>query len=203
MRFFPLNVAALLLHGVGTMHAQGADIIRGRVLDDSSRALVGASVVITRGPDRLVQSTVTDSAGRYSSRFEQGTGDYLVNVSSLGFRTARCRVPRLGSVRELVADFTMGRDLAMMAAVKVTAATPVRARANIASTTLAETGASEQWANGVAGRVGINAAGDLGAMAGTIPGVTYGSARDRRHLRPHARRILRCIHPRAARGRIP
>ena len=172
MRFTPLNVAAMLLLAAGTLPAQSADIVRGRVLDDSSRALVGASVVITRGPDRLVQSTVTDSAGRYSSRFEQGTGDYLVNVSSLGFRTARRRIQRLGSERELVADFTMGRDLAMLAAVKVTAAKPVRASATIASPYQAETGASEQWANGVAGRVSINAAGDLGAMAGTIPGVT-------------------------------
>lgn len=74
MRFLPLNVAAILLLAAGTVRAQSADIVRGRVLDDSSRALVGASVVITRGPDRLVQSTITDSTGRYSSRFEQGTG---------------------------------------------------------------------------------------------------------------------------------
>ena len=60
MRSRSLNVAALLLLAVGTVRAQGADIVRGRVLDDSSRALVGASVVITRGPDRLVQSTVTE-----------------------------------------------------------------------------------------------------------------------------------------------
>jgi hypothetical protein len=172
MRFLPLNVAAMLLLAVGTVRAQSADIVRGRVLDDSSRALVGASVVITRGPDRLVQSTVTDSAGRYSSRFEQGTGDYLVNVSSLGFRTARRRVQRLGNERELVVDFTMGRDLAMLAAVKVTAAKPVRASASISSPYQAETGASEQWVDGVAGRVSANQAGDLGAMAGTIPGVT-------------------------------
>ena len=172
MRFTPLNVAVMLLLATGTRRAQGADVVRGRVLDDSSRALVGASIVITRGPDRLVQSTVTDATGRYSSRFEQGTGDYLVNVSSLGFRTARRRVQRLGSERELVADFTMGRDLAMLAAVKVTAAKPVRPSTTIASPYLAETGASEQWANGVAGRVSVNAAGDLGAMAGTIPGVT-------------------------------
>ena len=59
MRFTPLNVAAVLLLGAGTLRAQGADVVRGRVLDDSSRALVGASIVITRGPDRLVQSTVT------------------------------------------------------------------------------------------------------------------------------------------------
>ncbi len=162
----------MLLLGAGTMRAQGANVVRGRVLDDSSRALAGASIVITREPDRLVQGTVTDATGRYSSRFEQGTGDYLVNVSSLGFRTARRRVQRLGSERELVADFTMGRDLAMLAAVKVTAVKPGRASAAIASPYLAETGASEQWANGVAGRVSVNAAGDLGAMAGTIPGIT-------------------------------
>jgi hypothetical protein len=30
-----------------------ADVVRGRVTDDSARAVAGATVMITRGPDRL------------------------------------------------------------------------------------------------------------------------------------------------------
>ncbi len=105
-----------------------ADIVRGRVIDDSARVVVGAAVNITRGPDRLVQSTVTDSSGRYSVRFDPGTGDYLVHVAYAGFRPARRRVERVGSERELVADFTLGRDMALLAAVKVNASRPERAR---------------------------------------------------------------------------
>ncbi len=164
-------LALVLLTGTA-LQAQAADIVRGRVLDDSSRALVGAAVIITRGPDRLVQQTLTDSVGRYSLRFDPGTGDYLVNVSSIGFKTARRRVQRVGSERELVADFTMGRDLAMLAAVRVTAVKPERARATVANGSQLEVGANEQWNQGVEGRVSPNAAGNLNAIAGTMPGVT-------------------------------
>ena len=40
-----------------------SEVVRGRVADDSGKALV-ATVVVTRGPDRLVQQTTNDSAGR-------------------------------------------------------------------------------------------------------------------------------------------
>ena len=53
-----------------------------------------ASIVVTRGPDRLTQQTTSDSSGNYSTRFEQGTGDYLVYVTAPGFKSARRRVQR-------------------------------------------------------------------------------------------------------------
>lgn len=147
------------------------ETVRGRVIDDSSRVLNGAAVTITRGPDRLVQTATTDSAGRYSSRFEPGTGDYLVYVSAVGYRPARRRVQRMASERELVADFTLARDLTLLQAVKVIADKPVRA-SNSASPFTAETGASEAWASGVNGQVLPGARGDMNTIAGTIPGVT-------------------------------
>ncbi len=148
-----------------------ADIIRGRVIDDSSRAVRGATVFLTRGPDRLVQQTTTDSAGLYSNRFEQGTGDYLVTVSAPGLKSARRRVQRLGVERELVADFILSRDLATLATVRVTAAKAVRASAFVGPTQ-ASPGASEGWASGVNGQISPTAAGDINAIAGTMPGVT-------------------------------
>ena len=156
----------------GALHAQGADVVRGRVLDDSSRVLPGAIVSITRGPDRLVQQVVTDSTGRYSSRFDPGTGDYLVHVSMPGFRAARRRVERVADERELVADFTLQRDLAVLDAVRVTANQPTRAQAQVATPYAREVGASEQWNQGAEGRVSPNAAGNLSAIAATMPGVT-------------------------------
>ena len=101
---------------------QSAETVRGRVIDDSSGAVRGPQVTVTRGPDRLVQTALTDSAGQYSSRFDPGTGDYLVYVSALGLKPARRRVQRVASERELIADFTLARDLAMLATVKVVAA---------------------------------------------------------------------------------
>lgn len=163
---------AITLFGALPLHAQAADIVRGRVIDDSARVVIGAAVNITRGPDRLVQSTVTDSSGRYRLRFDPGTGDYLVHVSYPGFRAARRRVERVGNERELVADFTLGRDLALLAAVKVNANRPVRAEAQVANPYEREVGAAEQYDQGVEGRVSPNVAGNLSMIAATMPGVT-------------------------------
>src|SRR5689334_11221729 len=144
-----------------------ADVIRGRVTNDSGRAVI-ATVVVTRGPDRLTQTTTTDSAGNYRVRFEEGTGDYLVNVSSVGLRSARRRVQRQGTERELVANFVLAVDLTLLAATKVTAERPVRATNNI-SPFQPETGASEKWSDGVNGQISPTIAGDLNAIAGTMP----------------------------------
>lgn len=148
-----------------------SDVVRGRVMGDSGRVLSMATVIITRGPDRLTQQTFTDSAGRYTLKFDVGTGDYLVYVSSMGFKSERRRILRVASERELVADFTLARDLAVLATVKVTAVKPVRAN-NRVSTTAPEIGASEKWSEGVAGQLSPALAGDVTALAGTIPGVT-------------------------------
>ncbi len=161
-----------LTAGTRAASAQGADVVRGRVVDDSARAVGGAAVSITRGPDRLVQTTTTGPDGRYSLRFEPGTGDYLVHVAFTGFRPARRRVERVGSERELVADFTLGRDMALLAAVKVNANRPVRAEALVASPYEREVGAAESYDQGVEGRVSPNMAGNLAMIAGTMPGIT-------------------------------
>ncbi|MEQ1692548.1 MAG: carboxypeptidase-like regulatory domain-containing protein, partial [Gemmatimonas sp.] len=165
-------VVALLCASAAPLASQSApEVVRGRVLDDSSRALTGATVTITRGPDRLVQFDTTDADGRYSSRFDPGTGDYLVHVASVGFRSARRRVQAQANERELIADFTLGRDLTLLATVKVKADKPVRA-SNAPSPYNPETGASERWSEGVNGRVTPGSAGDLNAIASTMPGIT-------------------------------
>jgi hypothetical protein len=84
----------------------GPETVRGRVVGDSARPIPGASVIVVRGPDRLTQQATADSAGRFSVRFAEGTGDYLVTVSAPGYRTARRRVQRQGSEQVLGADFT-------------------------------------------------------------------------------------------------
>jgi hypothetical protein len=170
----PAALLALTL-AFGTAGAQSeADVVRGRVTDDSSRAVAGATVMITRGPDRLTQQTATDSTGAFSSRFEQGTGDYLVYVSATGFKTERKRVQRQGTERELVANITLARDLTMLAAVKVTAARPERA-SNAVRPTDPEPGGTDRWNEGVNGQVSPSVQGDLAATASTMSNVTMGA----------------------------
>ncbi len=167
-----------LLGAAGTAAAaqQAPDVIRGRVTDDSSHVVRGATVKVTRGPDRLTLDATTDSLGDYRVRFEMGTGDYLVYVSAPGYRAARRRVQRQGAERELVADFALARDLTVLAAVKVTAVAPERASGATVSPTDREPGASERWSEGVNGQLPPIVAGNLGAIAGTFSnvGVTSG-----------------------------
>ncbi len=151
-----------------------ADLIRGTVTDDSARALAGASIFVTRGPDRAMKQTTTDSAGRYALTFENGTGDYLVAVNAAGFKTARRRVQRVNAEVEFTADFVLSRDAATLAAVKVVAEKPERA-SNSVGPFMAETGASEKWADGVSGRLAPSLAGDVSALAATMPGITVGA----------------------------
>src|SRR5690349_10594734 len=113
-----------------------ADVIKGRIVDDSSRAIAGATIMVTRGPDRLTQQTTSDVSGNYSTKFDQGTGDYLVYVTATGYKSARRRVQRQQSETELVANFSLGKDVATLDAVKVTAQRPVRATNEIRPTNL-------------------------------------------------------------------
>jgi hypothetical protein len=151
-------------------NGQAPDVIRGKVTDDSSHAVI-ATVMITRGPDRLTQTDTTDAAGNFSVRFEQGTGDYLVYVTAPGFRSARRRVQRETTETEFVANFSLAKDLALLDTVKVRAQRPVRA-SNTVSPTTAEPGSSERWLDGVSGLIPPTTAGDLNAIAGTMPNVT-------------------------------
>jgi hypothetical protein len=150
------------------------DIVRGRVVGDSARPLAGAAVIVVRGPDRLTLQAVTDSAGRFSVRFDEGTGDYLVTVTAPGYRASRRRVQRQGGERVLAADFTLSREVATLAAVNVRGERPARASNRVSPTTL-ETGAAERWREGVEGQLSPTVAGDLNALAGTMPGVTLGA----------------------------
>jgi hypothetical protein len=168
-----LSTLALPLARGGAQQPSAPEVIRGRVTDDSSRALVAATVMVTRGPDRLVLQAKSDSSGNYSVRFEQGTGDYLVYVSAPGFRPARRRVQRQDAEHELVANFTLARDLALLDAIKVTAEKPVRATNPIRPTN-PDPGSSEKWNDGVGGQIPPTVAGDLNAIAGTMSNVTMG-----------------------------
>ncbi|HEX7940446.1 MAG TPA: carboxypeptidase-like regulatory domain-containing protein, partial [Gemmatimonadaceae bacterium] len=167
-----MRAFGLLVLGARLAHAQSApDVVRGRVTDDSAHAVVGATVMITRGPDRLTQQATTDSTGAYRSRFEEGTGDYLVYVAVTGFKPVRRRVQRQGEERELVADLTLARDLTVLAAVKVTATRPERASNDVRPSD-PEPGSGDKWKEGVEGQMSPSVVGDLNALAGTMPNVT-------------------------------
>ena len=171
MKSLRFLLVALAISGRGLGAQSTADIVRGHVTSDSGKTVIGATVVVTRGPDRLSQNTTTDSAGNYSVRFDPGTGDYLVYVAFTGLRPARRRVQRQGTEHELVANFVLAVDVTLLATQRVTADRPVRA-SNSVNPTQPETGASEKFSDGVNGQLSPTIAGDLSAIAGTLPNVT-------------------------------
>ncbi|HKY98527.1 MAG TPA: carboxypeptidase-like regulatory domain-containing protein, partial [Gemmatimonadaceae bacterium] len=169
-----LLIVVLAIAAASTAGAQnGPETIKGKITDDSSRAVV-ASIAVTRGPDRLTQQTTSDSSGNYSTVFEQGTGDYLVYVSAPGYKAARRRVQREGNETVLVANFQLAQEVTTLDAVRVSANRPVRASNNITPTQQNEPGSSEKWNDGVSGAVAPTIAGDLNALAGTMSNVTMG-----------------------------
>jgi hypothetical protein len=174
-----LSLVAVLLGSVAQAQVappqRPPEVIRGKVTNDSGTAIPAATVMITRGPDRLTQPGTTDAKGMYSIRFEIGTGDYLVYVSAPGFKAVRRRVQRQANEHEFVADFQLVQDIATLATVKVTAEKPVRAT-NPISPTQPEVGANERWQDGVAGQIPPTVAGDLNAIAGTMSNVTMTAA---------------------------
>jgi len=154
--------------------AQRSETVRGRVVNDSGRG-VAASVIVTRGPDRLVQRTTTDSNGNFSLVFDPGTGDYLIHASAPGLRAVRRRVTRTGDARVLSVDLTLAPDLTVLSAIRVTAQRVVRPSA-VVRPTEPEAGTSERWKEGVAGQLPPGLAGDLAAIASTTPGISMTGA---------------------------
>ncbi|MEO7103769.1 MAG: carboxypeptidase-like regulatory domain-containing protein, partial [Gemmatimonadaceae bacterium] len=170
-RFLAALILCLALPAQLVFAQSEPDIVRGRVTDDSSRAIAGAAVIVTRGPDRLVQHDTTDSTGSFSLKFDPGTGDYLVFISATGYSSVRRRVQRAGTEHELIANFILKPDLTKLAAINVKASKPTRARLDIGPYN-PETGSSEKWQDGVNGQVPPSTAGDLNSVAGTMSNVT-------------------------------
>jgi hypothetical protein len=170
-RVLPLLGALLGLSPLGALTAQGvsADVVEGRVLDDSAHAVI-ATVKVTRGPDRQTREIATDSAGRFRTQFDSGTGDYLVYASAPGLRSARRRVQAQPGEHRLRVDLVLAHDLTVLASVHVTAVRPERAVVRIGPGE-PEPGASEQWSGGVNGQLPPTVAGELRAFAGTFSGV--------------------------------
>jgi len=147
-----------------------SELVRGRVVDDAARAVVGASITITRAPDRRTMQAVTDSVGKFLVRVVDGSGDYLVLVVKEGYLAVRRRVEATSGVGDLVADFIL-RPTPVLSTVEVRSIRPVRATNTLLSGEPG-TGAAERWRDGANGQVAPTLAGDIDALAGTIPGVT-------------------------------
>ena len=162
---------ALTLPGANALAQAGSlrrEVIRGRATTDGTVPVPLADVVVTMAPDRQLFQTKTDSAGYYRLVIANGTGDYLVHVGKIGYTAFRKRVQRTGADTVYVVDAKMPQIAQKLEAVQVQAAKPKPQRGPGFGT---EVGASEQVAGGVNGQLSPDQAGDLTAIASTIPGI--------------------------------
>jgi carboxypeptidase family protein len=145
------------------------EIVRGTVTRADGAPVAGADVIATRAPDRVYKSTKSDSAGHYFIDWPDGTGDYLVHVAAIGFDAFRKRVTSTGDT-VLVVDAKLTSQNAVQALAPVVT-TAARSKPTRDQLPLGDPGTSEQTTSGMNGTLPPGLAGDLSAIAGTMPGV--------------------------------
>ncbi|MEO8622501.1 MAG: carboxypeptidase regulatory-like domain-containing protein [bacterium] len=144
--------------------------IRGTVTDSAGKPIPGAEVIATRAPDRAFKSATSGAAGDYSIDWPEGTGDYLVHASAVGYEAFRKRATNPGTDSVLTLNISMKAiaKVQELAAVVTTARKPKPTRNPPFG---ADVGAAEQQSGGLNGTISPDLAGDLSAIAGTLPGV--------------------------------
>ena len=169
MRLTPRSLAAALLGailiGAAPLHAQQADVVRGRVIGPDSVPIEGAQVTVTSLSGNVSRTARTDKAGRFTVTFPSGEGDYIVSFAALGFAVKRFEVKRMADEEILIADAKLTRAAVNLEAMKVTAPREKVGR-NDAQPDIS--GTEHPVVN-----AGLPPAdlGDLAAMAATLPGV--------------------------------
>lgn len=152
-----------------------ADTLTGRVTAlETGAPISGATIFVTRGPDRLLQQDTSRADGRWRVIFTPGTGDYLVFISSPGATSFRKRVTRAAAEQQFTVDAALKTGaVTQLAAVRVQAAAPRPERQN---RTGAEptVGSNERTAEGVFAAVSPTSTGNPMATAATIPGLNVG-----------------------------
>ena len=166
-RLLPIVVAIVLavIASASQAFAQQVDVIRGQIAGPDNAPIENANVTATSVQGGVNRTARTDKSGRFTITFPGGEGDYYVNVTSIGFAPRRFEVKRTADQDILVADARLQR----MVLLDTMRAVAERGRVN-RNDKVADIGGSEQTANAAA--VSAAQAGDLNAMAASIPGVT-------------------------------
>lgn len=166
-RWFSILTVAIASLSARDLAAQ-TDVIRGKVIGPDSAALPGVQVSVTSISGNVTRTARTDTKGNFSISFPNGDGDYMVSFSAMGFAAKRFEVKRTVDQEFLVADAKLAR-----AAVTLDAMTVQQARNKPNRNDALATDISGSERGLTSGLLGADQAGDLAAMAGSLPGFTY------------------------------
>ncbi len=158
-----LTLAALLV--AAPLQAQQLDVIRGVITGPDSLPIAGARVTATSLSGNVNRNARTDTKGRFTITFPGGDGDYFVTVTAIGFSPRRFEVKRTADQEVLLADSRLSRAVTQLDEVRVVGDRPRTTRDDRTP----DIGGSERAVN--AGNVAAGQAGDLAAMAASLPGV--------------------------------
>lgn len=153
--------------------AQRSDVLRGHVTTDSGIAIPSADVIVTVAPSAEVIRTTSISDGSFSLALIPSSGEYIIFVGAVGFKSFRQRITRVGA-----ADTTFIINPRLSAAVSALGTVRVEARRSRPRRSLDgdPTGAGvtgvDKTADGIVGAVAPDLAGDINAIALTVPGLT-------------------------------
>ena len=91
LRLFRFLSLVALLPAVAFAQAR-QHVIQGRVTSDSGAAIAAADVIVTIAPSAETVLGKTDATGAYRLIIANPTGEYILNISALGFKSFRQRV---------------------------------------------------------------------------------------------------------------
>jgi len=147
------------------IHAQQADVIRGRVTGPDSAAIENVTVTVTSISGNVTRTARTDRNGRFTVTFPGGDGDYMISFAAMGFAAKRFEVKRTADEEILVADTRLARVGTILDAVEVRAERQKVSRTDVPPDL---SGTERPLSNSA---VPANLMGDLAAMAASLPGV--------------------------------
>jgi hypothetical protein len=149
-----------------TIAAQGVDVIRGQVVGPDNAPIPDVRVTATSVSGGVNRNARTDSEGRFTITFPGGEGDYFMTYAAIGFAPRQMELKRLADEDILLGDATLARASTTLDTLKITE----RGKVPLEATKEPDASGTEQTADATSLIAGQ--AGDLSAMAASIPGIT-------------------------------
>ena len=161
---FGLACSLALVPGANAQAGTATDVIVGRVTDAESGApLVSAIVTATSVVTQQVRNVRTGTDGRYLLVFAEGGGRFVIRVRAIGYRPATSTLERRPETDRIRGDFALRQSPVLLDSILVVASS----RDSSADGAGVGRSISQDRVN----HLPLDAAGDLGALAGLAPGV--------------------------------
>lgn len=148
-----------------SLHAQGTDVIRGRVTNTEGLPLPGVRVTATSIPGNVTREIRTNNQGSFQIAFPNGTGDYIMGYALIGYNFRQFEIKRVADEEVLIADARL--SVVQLDTIVSTASNQQRVNRNSQTPDVSGTERAISSAN-----LPPELQGDIAAMAASLPGVT-------------------------------